>query len=262
MITIKVLKAGYFYSDAGASLGNLPRSIWGRFLSVDEKHRMKLNLNLLLIKLNERLILVDTGIGTKLNEKEIKIFSPSLTSLETVLAEEGYSANSVTDVIMTHLHHDHAGGITAINQAGKEYLTLANACYHIQRKEWEMAKNPDDLNRAAYDFKKNLALLETYGKVNLVDGDYSLCPEVSLKLVGGHSEGMQVVLIQSGQEKYIYAGDIIPSAAFLKLAITSAYDVCRKDTVKAKKWILDKVNNQGYKLVYDHSTEEVFYDKK
>ena len=194
-----------------------------------------------------------------MSEKEMKIYSPSQRSLETALAEGGYSPESITDVIMTHLHHDHAGGIVSLDSLGKEYLTLPQATYHIQRSEWEIAKHPDDLNNAAYDFTRNLSLLEKKGKINIIDGDYQLCNEVYLKLVAGHSEGMQIVIIDSDKQKYIYAGDIIPSSTYLKLAITSAYDVCRKDTVNAKKWILNKVNSEGFRLIYDHSTEEIFH---
>lgn len=262
MLNIKVVNAGHFYSDAGASLGNLPRAIWGRFLSVDEKHRHRLNLNLLLIEVGNRVILIDTGVGNKMNEKELKIFSPAVPSFESALAEHGHNPASITDVIMTHLHHDHAGGIVSLNSRGEAYLTFPQATYHIQRTEWEMAKYPDELNRAAYDYERNLSLLEEKGKLNLLEGDYSLCEGVSLKLVGGHSEGMQIVVINSEANKYIYAGDIIPSSIYLRIPITSAYEVCRKDTVKAKLWILDKINSEGYKLIYDHSTEEVFYGKE
>lgn len=261
MLNIQIIDAGYFYSDAGASLGNLPRAIWGRFLSVDERHRMRLNLNLLLIKTSEKLILVDTGVGNKMNEKELKIFSPSVPSFDEALKEKGFTPNSITDVIMTHLHHDHAGGIVSLDYAGNEFLTFPNATYHIQQSEWEIAKHPDVLNQAAYDYERNLSLLEKAGKLNLIDADYAVCEGVTLKLVGGHSEGMQIIIINSENNKYIYAGDIIPSSIYLKLPITSAYDVCRKDTVKAKQWIINKLETEGYSLIYDHSTEEKFYAK-
>lgn len=261
MLTLKIIKAGWFFSDAGASLGNLPRAIWGRFLSIDDKHRVQLNLNLLLIETADKVILVDTGVGNKMNEKEIKIFSPSVNSFKSALAEYGHSPATITDVIMTHLHHDHAGGIVSLDSEGEEYLTFPNATYHIQQSEWEIAKHPDELNIAAYDFERNLKLLQEKGKINLIEGDYTLCEGVSLKLVGGHTEGMQIVIINKDKQKYIYAGDIIPTETFLKIPITSAYDVCRKDTVKAKLWILKQLETEGYSLIYDHSTKDIFYAK-
>lgn len=88
-----------------------------------------------------------------------------------------------------------------------------------------------------------------------------MCEGVSLKLVGGHTEGMQIVIINKDKQKYIYAGDIIPTETFLKIPITSAYDVCRKDTVKAKLWILKQLETEGYSLIYDHSTKDIFYAK-
>ncbi len=261
MLNLKIIKAGHFYSDAGASLGNLPRSIWGRFLTVDDKHRMKLDLNLLLIELDERLILVDTGLGNKLTEKERKIFLPSLKSFEEILVEFDYSPESITDVIMTHLHHDHAGGIVSLDDRGKEYLTFPRATYHIQKKEWDIAKNPDILNKAAYDYERNLKLLADKGQLNLVDGDLELYPGLRLELVGGHTEGMQIIIINRDEQKYVYAGDIIPSETYLKLPITSAYDVCRRDTVKAKVRILKIMEEEGLKLIFDHSTGETIYEK-
>ncbi len=262
MLNIKIIKAGHFYSDAGASLGNLPRAIWGRFLAVDDKHRMRLDLNLLLIELENRLILVDTGLGNKLSPKELKIFSPKMKSFEQVLAEHGYRPESITDVIMTHLHHDHAGGIVSLDANHEEYLTFPNARYHIQLKEWQVAKNPDILNKAAYDFNRNLKQLEISGKVNLINGNLELFPGINLELVGGHTEGMQIIVINRDEQKYIYAGDIIPSETYLKPAITSAYDVCRKDTVAAKMTIIKRIEDQGYKLIFDHSTEETIYEQK
>lgn len=259
MLKIKILKAGHFYSDAGASLGNLPRAIWGRFLSLDDLHRMRLDLNLLLIEYNERIILVDTGLGNKLTEKELKIFSPSSQSLSSVLNNNGYNTEAITDVIMTHLHHDHAGGIVSYNDLGQEYLTFPNATYHIQEKEWNMAKDPDILNQAAYDYARNLRLLELKGNINLLSGDKEIFPGIRVELVGGHTEGMQIIIINTDDAKYIYAGDIIPSKLYLKVPITSAYDVCRRDTVKAKLKIIAKLDNEQYKLIFDHSTEDLTY---
>ena len=261
MFSVNVLTIGFFYSDAGASLGNLPRTIWGRFLSVDEKHRHKLNLNLLLIQDGERVILVDTGVGNKLNAKMQEIFSASLISFDVALAAHNLAPHDITDVIMTHLHQDHAGGIVSFNEQGEKYLTFPNATYHIQKQEWEIAKHPDILNRAAYDYENNLKLLDQTGKLNLIEGEFQLTASVSMKYVGGHSEGSQIVLVNHPAHKLIYAGDIIPSSVFLKIPITSAYEVCRRDTVKAKLWILDKIENQGYTLIYDHSTKELHYAK-
>lgn len=262
MLKIKIIKAGHFYSDAGASLGNLPRAIWGRFLSVDEMHRLRLDLNLLLIETEGKTILVDTGLGNKLTSKELKIFSPSGERLDKVLLKQGIPASSITDVVMTHLHHDHAGGIVSYDDSGQEFLTFPKATYHIQRKEWEICKNPDILNNSAYDFKRNLRLLDQKGDINLIEGTYPLCPGISLEPVGGHTEGMQIVIINNGKHKYIYAGDIIPSETYLKVPITSAYDVCRRDTVKAKLSIIERIEKEGYSLIFDHSTEDVIYEVK
>ncbi len=260
MLRLDIIKAGHFFTDAGACLGNLPRALWGRFLSVDKQHRIKLDFNLLLIETDGRVILVDTGIGDKLTPKERKIFSPKVKNISKELAKIGLSPSSITDIVLTHLHHDHAGGIVSLDQEGKEYLTFPNALHHIQLSEWKMAKQPDVVNYAAYDFNRNLKLLEQRGRINLVDGDYTLCGGVDLKHVGGHTEGMQIVIINKDEQKYIYAGDIIPSKTYLRLSITSAYDVCRKDTIYAKCWILEQMAKEGYNLIFDHETREMIYE--
>jgi len=172
-----------------------------------------------------------------------------------VLSKMGYPRTSITDVIMTHLHHDHAGGIVSLDSEGKEYLTFPNAVYHIQLAEWKIAREPDILNFAAYDFNRNLKLLEEKGRVNLIEGDYTLCDGVDLKLVGGHTDGMQIVIINKDNQKYIYAGDIIATKFHTSMAVTSAYDVCRSDTVKAKHLIYDRLKaNNGF-LLLDHDTQ-------
>lgn len=260
MAKINILRAGCFYSDAGASFGNLPQAIWGRFFTTDAKHRIALALNLLLIQDGSKNILVDTGVGFRTSEREDKIFSPELTPFEELLAPFQLTPNDITDVIMTHLHFDHAGGVISYDEDNNDVLTFPNAIYHIQSAEWNIAKNPDVLNSGAYNFAKHLYLLEQQGEINLVEGNYQLTHDIKLTLVGGHSEGMQVIEIKTDEKNYIYAGDIIPSKTFLKVPITSAYDVCRRDTVTAKLWILDKVENSNYTLIFDHSTEEVLYE--
>ncbi|MDP2172949.1 MAG: MBL fold metallo-hydrolase, partial [Candidatus Cloacimonadaceae bacterium] len=169
-IRIDKIYAGNYWSDGGAFMGVLPYSIWGNTTQIDERHRKSLSLNLVLIRTLERCILVDTGLGNRLNKKQIDIFKPSEFLLPQSLSELGIRDIDITDVIMTHLHFDHAGGIVTGFQ-DTDRLTFPNAEYWIQRSEWEVAKNPDGLNRAAYAFEHQLSLLESDGKINLIEGD-------------------------------------------------------------------------------------------
>lgn len=255
MAKIFKVYAGHYWSDGGALMGVLPYYIWSDKIKTDERRRQKMDLNLVLIVTDDRKILVDTGLGNRLNKKQHDIFQPSEFALPLSLAELGYRDVDITDVIMTHLHFDHAGGI--VTGFGKEdALTFPNATYWIQKSEWDIAKTPDGLNIAAYAYEHQLSLLEEKGDIRLIEGEVEIAPGITCILVGGHSVGSQIVQIDLPEGFYIYAGDIIPTRFHTSMAITSAYDISRKDTFKAKKMIYDKLKAKSGILLLDHDTKE------
>ena len=247
--------AGYYWSDGGAFMGVLPYSIWSQKVSTDERRRQLLNLNLLLIVSEDRRILVDTGLGNRLSDKQKEIYQPGDFILPTSLSELGYRDADITDVIMTHLHFDHAGGIVT-GFGDFDQLTFPHARYWIQASEWEIAKNPDGLNKAAYAFEHQLALLEASGQYSLIEEEMEIAPGVTCIRTGGHTTGSQIVQIDSPDGFYIYPGDIIPTMFHTSPAITSAYDVCRKDTFKAKQMIYNRLKKHKGFLLLDHDTRK------
>jgi glyoxylase-like metal-dependent hydrolase (beta-lactamase superfamily II) len=249
------IDAGHYWSDGGAAFGALPKVLWNRTIEADEKNRIRFELNLLLIKTPDRNILVDTGCGNHLSPKQIKIYNPSEFTLFNELEKHCVTRFDITDVILTHLHFDHAGGVVSIID-GKTELSFPNAVYYIQKREWEMASNPDELNQAAYMFEEQLSLLASEGKYILVNGNYQLIPEITLRLTGGHTIGTQIVVCESNGDFAIYAGDIIPSQPHLALPVVSAYDVSREDTFKAKKAILMEIKQKKGYLLLNHDGSE------
>lgn len=250
---LDLVSAGHYWTDAGAFMGVLPYFIWHDKVNTDERQRLKMNLNLLLISSEDRNILVDTGVGNRLNKRRKEIYNPSDFELLENLQTLGLSADDVTDVILTHLHFDHAGGV--VSQLGDEdKLTFPKAIHHIQSREWEIAKNPDKLNAAAYQFEHQLSLLESEGRLNFVDGDAEIAPDIWVRLVGGHTVGMQIVEAVIDDRPYIYAGDIIPTRFHLPLAITSSYDVSRRDSFAAKQMIYARLVEKDGFLLLDHDT--------
>ena len=250
---MKIFKvsAGHYWSDGGALLGVLPYAIWKDRVEADERRRKKMELNLLLIVSEGRKILIDTGLGNRISEKQRDIYRPSEFALPASLGHLGYRDADITDVILTHLHFDHAGGIvTGFHQ--HEALTFPKAKYWIQREEWEMAKHPDSLNRAAYLFEEQLSLLEREGDIRLLEGDHEIAPGVKAIKCGGHTVGTQYVEIMADDGFYIYAGDIIATFFHTRPAITSAYDVCRADTVKAKERIYKSLKEHNGTLLINH----------
>jgi glyoxylase-like metal-dependent hydrolase (beta-lactamase superfamily II) len=245
--------AGHYWSDGGAFMGVLPWAIWGREVNTDERRRQRMDLNLPVIMDEKRVILIDTGLGNRLSFKQQDIYKPSEFLLPLSLSELGLRDTDITDVIMTHLHFDHAGGIVT-GFGDHDALTFPNATYWIQAKEWEIAKHPDGLNQAAYSFDWQLSLLESSGKIELVEGEREITAGIKVKLVGGHSIGSQIVEIEANDRYYIYAGDIIPTKFHTSLAITSAYDVNRRETYEAKRYIYNRLRERGGFLLLDHDT--------
>lgn len=251
MNKIHKIFAGYYWSDGGAFMGVLPYALWSAKSAVDERRRQKLNLNLLLIQSEGRNILVDTGLGNRLSAKQIEIYNPSEFLLPQALGELGLTDNDITDVVMTHLHFDHAGGIVT-SFGENDALTFPVARYWIQAGEWDMAKNPDELNRAAYAFEHQLSRLDSLGHIELIEGDKEIAPGVTLIKTGGHTVGSQIVQIDFAEGFYIYAGDIIPTMFHTSPAITSAYDVSRKETFAAKQLIYSRLKERNGCLLLDH----------
>jgi len=252
-MTLSLVSAGHYWTDAGAFFGVLPWFIWHDKVETDDRQRLKMNLNLLLIRTEGRNILVDTGVGNRLNKRRREIYNPSEFELPASLASLGLSTLDITDVIMTHLHFDHAGGVVS-DADGSDVLTFPQAVWHIQQAEWDMAKNPDKLNRAAYQFEHQLSLLDRIGRLHLYEGDCEIAPGVFTRKTGGHTTGMQVVEVRQNGISYIYAGDIIPTRFHLPLAITSSYDVCREASYQAKQMIYTTLSESGGFLLLDHDT--------
>ncbi|HHZ14994.1 MAG TPA: MBL fold metallo-hydrolase [Candidatus Cloacimonetes bacterium] len=246
--------SGHYFTDGGAMMGVNPWALWGKKEPTDERRRIRLALDLLLIVGQGRVILVDSGIGNRLNEKQEKIYRPSEFILEKSLAELGYKAEDVTDVILSHLHFDHAGGLISACPEG-ERPTFPQAQLWIQKIEWEMAKHPDGLNQAAYNYAQQLQPLEGQVEINLVDGDATIAPGVKVKKTGGHTVGSQIVEIEAEDGFYIYPADIIPTVFHVPLAITSAYDVNRKETYSAKQYIHETIRERGGKLLLNHDNQ-------
>jgi glyoxylase-like metal-dependent hydrolase (beta-lactamase superfamily II) len=254
-IELTLVSAGHYWSDGGAAFGALPKALWNKTIEADEKNRICFELNLLLIRADSRNILVDTGCGNHLSEKQMKIYNPSEFTLFAELEKLGLSRFDITDVILTHLHFDHAGGVVS-EIDGELQLSFPHAVHYIQETEWEMAKHPDELNQAAYEFEEQLSILESEGKYELVNGNYELIPEITLKLTGGHTVGTQIVVCESDNDFAIYAGDIVPSLPHLALPVISAYDVSREDTFRAKKAILTEIRQKKGYLLLNHDSGE------
>jgi glyoxylase-like metal-dependent hydrolase (beta-lactamase superfamily II) len=241
-----------FKIDGGAMFGVVPKIIWERLVPADEFNRVKLDLNLLLVKTDGENILIDTGMGDALSEKQKKIYGIEKPSaLEKKLSELDLTCEDIDFVILTHLHADHAGGVVKLDESGKKTPRFPNARHIIQTKEWNDAISPDERTTVTY-LTENFKLLKEHGLLELVDGEVEVLNGIKVKSTGGHTPGHQVVFIEDGNNKILCPGDIMPTASHLKIPYVASVDLFPLETMELKRKFLDMCINDGWLLAFDH----------
>ncbi|MEO0098096.1 MAG: MBL fold metallo-hydrolase [candidate division WOR-3 bacterium] len=243
---------GYFALDGGAMFGIIPKVLWQRTNPADEKNRITLALRTLLVKTPDCLILIDTGIGDKFDEKFSDIYKVDKAGgLEKSLAELKINPRDIDIVINTHLHFDHAGGNTQYDEKREVLPKFPKAKYLIQEKEWQAANQPDCRSRASY-LKENFLPLRDYGNLSLITGDYQVTEGVEVILTGGHTEGHQIVLITTKEKKIVYWGDLIPTVSHLNIPYIMGYDLFPLVTMKKKEEFLARAKAERWLMVFEH----------
>ncbi|MEZ0370489.1 MAG: MBL fold metallo-hydrolase, partial [Candidatus Sericytochromatia bacterium] len=167
---VHTLETGRFALDGGAMFGVIPKTLWSRKHPADALNRIELALRILLLVGDDRVILVDTGIGSKFPDKYAQMYAIDLTvaNLEASLAAHDLSPADVTDVVLTHLHFDHAGGATLLRD-GLPVPAFPNAVYWTQQRNWDWAQSQNERDRASY-LKENFAPLRAQDQLRLLQG--------------------------------------------------------------------------------------------
>ena len=252
------IKTGLFKLDGGAMFGVVPKSLWNKTNPADERNRIEMCTNSLFLNNGKRKILIDTGIGNKLNckLKDIYAVDNSMFSLENSLKEINIKPEEITDVILTHLHFDHCGGCTYYDDENQLNLTFPNAIHYVQNKHYEWAKDPTERDKASFipdDFEpliknKNLKLLA---------GNYKFDDFISLEVVNGHTPFMQIVKIYDEKINIVYAADLIPMASHIPVPYIMGYDLLPLITLQEKKIYLQNAvdNNQFFFFEHDRYTD-------
>ncbi len=248
---------GLFRLDGGAMFGVVPRVLWEKTDPPDEKNRILMTLRSLLIRTGEANVLVDTGIGGKGDQKFREIFMIDRDlPLEGSLAAHGLRPEDIDVVINTHLHLDHAGGNTRVADDGTIVPAFPRAKYVIHRGEWEDATNPDERTRGSYITDDYLPLEGRKGAIEFVDGDdeaeVMVMKGVSVVVTGGHTAFHQCVKVESEGEVALFCADLIPMASHLPLPYITAYDLAPRDTLRAKKRLLNRAVDEGWLVVFQH----------
>ncbi len=249
---IFTIESGYTWLDGGAMFGVVPKTLWNKTNPADNFNRIQLALRTMVIRDEQRTILVDTGVGHKMNEKLTKIYNVdhSEHDLLSGLEEKGITAEEITDVIITHMHFDHVGGATYLKD-GQLNLTFPNAQYHVQGEQWHWANHPSDKDRASY-MPENFIPIKEAGKLSQLDGPGELFPGIELLVMYGHTQGMQLPKISDGHRTLLYCADLMPTASHIPLPYIMGYDNHPLVTLEEKKRLLPKIVAENWILVFEH----------
>lgn len=248
---IYIISDGVAAIDGGAMFGVVPKIFWEKYYPCDEKNRVDISLNCLLIETKDKKILVDTGVGNKFEQKYVEIYNIRREkNLVELIKEIGLSVEDINIVINTHLHFDHCGWNT-INENDKNVVLFKNAKYFIQKKEWYYAYSPDERSIASYK-KENFLSLYDCNQLELIDGDAEIEKGIKLIYTSGHSFGHQTVLIEDNNGKIFFCSDLIPTAFNLKINYTSAFDIYPLEVMEKKKKVLNLAKNENWTLVFPH----------
>jgi len=252
------LQDGHFHLDGGAMFGVVPKVLWQRRFPADEKNRIKLSLNCILVKTKKALFLVETGIGAKLDQKSSDLYAVKREpGLIPSLEKLGVGIEDVNFVINTHLHFDHCGGNTHKNKEGKIVPTFPKAKYIVQKGEWEYALHPCERDRTSYQ-ADNFLPLEKHDLAWIIEGNKKISEGVEVALVPGHTAFHQCVKVQSQGEVLFFLGDLVPTSAHIGLPYIMSYDLFPLETLKNKKIYYEEAIKKDWILVFDHDPEHYF----
>ncbi|MBI2866755.1 MAG: MBL fold metallo-hydrolase [Chloroflexi bacterium] len=241
--------------DAGAWFGLIPKVMWSRRVAIDRKNRIKVGVNCLLLQTSGLTILVDTGLGTKHDQKRRVNFGLQTGKLLRNLRLHGLHREDIDIVVLSHLHWDHAGGTTYRQADGALSLTFPKARYIAQAADWEEATHANERNRAAY-MPEDFEPLMDRRRLELVSGDERLAPGVYLKRTGGHTKGHQMVMVESNGQRAACLFDVMPTAQHLPLAWIASFDLYPMEVLERKRELLAQAERERWLLVFDHGLEE------
>jgi len=254
---LSIIESGSFGLDGGAMFGIIPKPLWQRTNLADDANRMRLATRNLLLESDTRKILIDTGMGSKWDEKSKNIYAiDEKHSLSSALGEKGLKPDDITDVILTHLHFDHTGGSTILVN-GKLEPAFPNANYFVQKQNFDWAKNPSDRDKGSY-IKDNFLALYEEGVLNFIIGNAEFDDEIKMIVINGHTFGQQMVKISDGSDTFLFCSDLMPFVSHIPLPYIMGYDLQPLVTLEEKKKYLKLALDENWKLFFGHDPEFAF----
>jgi glyoxylase-like metal-dependent hydrolase (beta-lactamase superfamily II) len=254
-LTIHALEAGLQRLDGGAMFGVVPKPLWERRIPADDRNRIPLALRCLLVETPDALVLVDTGVGNKEDEKFVEIYGiendGSPTRLEDAIRAAGHDPEDVDVLISTHLHFDHAGGNTLVDEEGRIRPAFPGARHVVQKSELEFARRDNERIRASYMEKNFVPVLEA-GLWDLVEGETEVVPGVTVVPTPGHTPHHQSVVLRSEGETAGFLADLVPTTAHLPLPWIMGFDLEPLVTLESKRALLRQAGEEDWLLIFQH----------
>lgn len=247
---------GEIWLDGGAMYGVVPKALWSRADPPDAENRVRLALRPMLIRVDDRVILVDTGAGRKWSDKDRARYriGPEASGLLAALAEEGIDRADVTDVVLTHLHFDHAGGTTLRGANGELELTFPSARHFLQRRNLAHALAGTSRDRASY-LRESFEPLLSSRLLRLLDGPVEIASGVDVVVADGHTAGQQLVRVRDprpGGAWLLFAADEVPTRGHVPLSWVMGYDLCPELTMREKARLLSRAAAEGGVIFLEH----------
>lgn len=233
---------GNFKLDGGAMFGPVPKPVWSKLCPADQQNRIVMASNTLLLETNDRRAIIDLGMGSNFSEKIKERYA-------IADRQEIPNPETITDVILTHLHFDHTGGLFLMEN-NQPKATYPNARYHVQKQQWEAAEKPSLKEHNAYN-AEDLNFLRKQ-KLNLIQGEKEIIPGVHAVISNGHTKGLQWLKIKTNRLTVAFISDLIPTAHHLNLAYHMSYEVNADVLLQEKQKFLEEAIKEKYVIVFQH----------
>jgi len=250
---LHTIDTGFFKLDGGAMFGVVPKTLWSRTNPADENNLCTWAMRCLLVEDGGKLILIDTGIGNKQDEKFFShYYLHGNATLDKSLAALGFHRDDITDVFLTHLHFDHVGG--AVVRDGEKLLpAFKNATYWSNAQHWDWAVNPNDREKASF-LKENILPIQESGQLKFISTEdgVKFSDNFNVRFVYGHTDAMMLPLITYKEKSILYMADLLPSTGHIPLPYVMAYDMFPLTTLTEKKLILNEAVQNNYVLYLEH----------
>ena len=253
------LESGYLKIDGGAMFGVVPRSIWKRTNPPDANNMIDMAMRLLLIEEGDRLILIDTGLGSKQSEKFFGYYYlRGDNHLEKTLKKHGFHPKEITDVFLTHLHFDHCGGAIVRSPSGILIPAFPNATYWSNRDHWNWATDPNPREKASF-LKENILPIQESGQLKFLEikNPSKSNSELPFEIitVNGHTEAQMLPKIRYKGKTIIYAADFVPTVGHVPIPYVMSFDIKPLITMEEKTVILERAVEEEWILFLEHDPQ-------